>query len=66
MPGRSYEVIFPNGDFEIDAGTQGPPPAVGDVIRRKGTFWRVTATQGQSPIIVRVEAAERGSKDNHR
>jgi hypothetical protein len=63
MPGRSYEVIFPNGEFEIDASGQRPPPAVGETIRRRGKLWRVTATTGVRPVIVRVELAEAGSKD---
>jgi hypothetical protein len=58
MPGRSFEVIYPSGDFEIDASRQHPPPKVGDTIRRKGKLWRVTATTDGKPVVVRVEPAE--------
>ena len=55
MPGRIYEIRFPNGDFEIDAGSQNPPPAVGDTIRRRGQLWRVTAkSETGRRIVVRV------------
>jgi hypothetical protein len=66
VPGRSYEVIFPNGDYEIDAGTGSPPPAVGDRIRRRGKWWTVTATTGEKPVIVRVQPADQGEKGNRR
>jgi hypothetical protein len=56
MPGRSFEIRFPNGDFEIDAAEY-PPPTVGDTIRRRGQFWRVTARSRGAPIVVRVEPA---------
>jgi hypothetical protein len=61
MPGRSFEIRYPNGDFEIDAAPY-PPPAVGDAIRRKGQLWRVTARTEGKPVVVRVELAEAGSK----
>jgi hypothetical protein len=63
MPGRSFEILYPNGDFEIDASGQSPPPAVGDTIRRKGQLWRVTAATGGRPIIVRVEPAKGRTRD---
>ena len=63
MPGRSYEIVYPNGDFEIDASWQHPPPAVGDTLRRKGKLWRVIATTDGKPVIVRVELAEAGVED---
>ena len=55
MPGRIYEVRFPNGDFELDAGSQNPPPSVGDTIRRRGQLWRVTErSEAHQRIVVRV------------
>jgi hypothetical protein len=42
IPGRSFEIRFPDGDFEIDAGTRRPPPDVGDTLRRRGKLWKVT------------------------
>jgi hypothetical protein len=58
MPGRSFEIVYPNGDFEIDASRQHPPPAVGDTIRRQGKLWKVTARMEGKPVIVRVELVE--------
>ncbi len=58
MPGRNFQIIYPNGDFEIDAALQQPPPAAGDTIRRRGKLWRVVATTDGKPFIVRVELAE--------
>jgi hypothetical protein len=63
MPGRSFEIVYPNGSFEIDASGQHPPPAVGDVIRRRGKLWRVTATTDGKPVIVRVELVEERARD---
>jgi hypothetical protein len=63
MPGRSFEIVYPNGDFEIDASRQHPPPAVGDTIRRQGRLWRVTATTDGKPVIVRVELVEERAGD---
>jgi len=54
MPGRSFEIRFPDGDFEIDAGTQRPPPDVGDTLRRRGKLWRVTARSDRPQVILRV------------
>jgi hypothetical protein len=56
VPGRSFEIRYPNGDFEIDAGTQRPPPGVGDTIHRQGKTWKVTATnEEQTPVLVQVK-----------
>jgi hypothetical protein len=63
MPGRSFEIVYPNGDFEIDASGQHPPPTVGDTIRRHGKQWRVTATTDGKPVIVRVELVEERARD---
>ena len=63
MPGRSFQIIYPNGDFEIDASGQHAPPDVGDTIRRKGKLWRVTQATGARPIILRVEPADVRTKD---
>jgi hypothetical protein len=63
MPGRSFEIIYPNGDFEINASRQHPPPAVGDTIRRQGKLWRVTARTDGKPVIVRVELVEERARD---
>jgi hypothetical protein len=63
MPGRSFEIVYPNGDFEIAASRQHPPPAVGDTIRRRGKLWKVTATTDGKPVIVRVELVEERARD---
>ena len=63
MPGRSYQIVYPNGNFEIDASGQHPPPSVGDTIRRQGKLWRVTASTDGKPVIVRVELAEKPAAD---
>jgi acyl dehydratase len=63
MPGRSFEIVYPNGDYEIDASRQHDPPAVGDTIRRHGKLWRVTATTAGKPVIVRVELVEERARD---
>jgi len=58
IPGRSFEIRFPDGDFEIDAGTQRPPPDVGDALRRRGKLWKVTARNDRPRVTVRVERLE--------
>lgn len=58
MPGRSYAIRYPNGDFEIDAFTQQAPPAVGSTIRRRGKMWTVREWEAGAPIVVRVEPLE--------
>ena len=63
MPGRTFEIIYPNGDFEIDASGQHAPPSVGDTIRRQGKLWRITATKDGKPVIVRVELVEERARD---
>ena len=63
MPGRSFEIVYPNGDFEIDASGQNPPPAVGDTMRRNGKLWRVKARTDGKPVIVRVELVEKRARD---
>jgi hypothetical protein len=63
MPGRSFEIVYPNRDFEIDASGQHPPPSVGDTISRRGQLWRVFATTDGKPVIVRVELVEARVED---
>ena len=58
MPGRSFAIRYPNGDFEIDAFSRHAPPAVGETIRRRGKLWTVTAYADGPPVVVRVEAVE--------
>ena len=58
MPGRSFAIRYPNGDFEMDAFTQQAPPAVGSTIRRRGKLWAVREWEDGPPIVVRVEAVE--------
>jgi hypothetical protein len=55
MPGRLFEIRYPNGDFEFDAGPR-PAPSVGEVIERKGKSWRVVTKSEGRPIVLRVEA----------
>jgi hypothetical protein len=58
IPGRSFEIRFPDGDFEIDAGTRRPPPDVGDTLRRRGKLWKVTARSDRPRVTVQVERLE--------
>jgi hypothetical protein len=62
MPGRSFEIRFPDGTFEIDASNAHPPPEIGDTIRRSGKLWRVTARSDGMPVIVRVALVEKSAK----
>ena len=55
MPGRLFEIRYPNGDFEMDAFTQQPPPEIGETLRRRGQLWRVVSKTFDEPFIVRVE-----------
>ena len=64
MPGRSFEVRFPDGTFELDASNEHPPPEVGDTIRRHGKLWRVTARRDGALVIVRVALAEKSAKSS--
>ena len=58
MPGRLFEIRYPDNYFEFDARTEAPPPAVGDTLRRRGKLWRVTSRTDDTPVIVQVEAVE--------
>jgi len=55
VPGRLFEIRYPNGDFEMDAFTQQPPPEIGETLRRRGQLWRVVSKTFDEPFIVRVE-----------
>jgi hypothetical protein len=55
VPGRGFTIHFPDGDFELDARTELPPPAVGETLRRKGHLWKVTARSEGPPVMLRVE-----------
>jgi len=49
---RSFEIRFPDGDYEIDVTTTRPVPAAGDVLRRKHESWRVGRVEaGRIPIV---------------
>jgi len=37
MPGRLFEIRYPNGDFEMSAFTQQRPPEIGETLRRRGS-----------------------------
>jgi acyl dehydratase len=58
MPGRLFEIRFPNGDFEVDASRQKAPPAIGETLRLRGKLWRVAERREGPPVTVRVEAVE--------
>jgi len=62
MPGRSFEIRFPDGTFEIGASNEHPPPEIGDTIRRRGKLWRVTARRDGMPVLVRVALVEKSAK----
>ena len=62
MPGRSFEVRFPDGTFEIDASNEHPPPEVGDTIHRRGKLWRVTARRYGALVIVRGALVEKSAE----
>jgi hypothetical protein len=55
MSGRSFIIRYPDGDFEIDAGTKSPPPKLGDTLSRRGALWKVTGRIDGRPVIIRVE-----------
>ena len=55
MPGRLFEIRYPNGDFELDAFSQRPPPAIGETIRRRGNLWKVVSRKDGQPVVIRVE-----------
>ena len=44
MPGRLFEIRYPNGDFEMSAFTQQRPPEIGETLRRN-----------HEPFVMRVE-----------
>jgi hypothetical protein len=56
MPAKAFVIRFPDGDFEYDVRRR-PAPAVGDLIRRRGTLWLVTRVTRRSDVIVHVERA---------
>jgi hypothetical protein len=58
MPGRLFEIRYPNGDFEMDASRQHAPPAVGDILERRGRRWIVVTRTAEEPFVVRVEPAD--------
>jgi len=62
MPGRSFEIRFPDGTFEIGASNEHPPPEIGDTIRRRGELWRVTARRNGALVIVRVALVEKSAE----
>ena len=62
MPGRLYEVRFPNGDFEMSASRQHPPPAIGDILDRRGKLWLVVSKTLEEPFVVRVEPVDERRK----
>jgi hypothetical protein len=64
MPGRVFEIRFQNGDFELDASGQLPPPEVGDTIRRNGKRWRVISrSEREKRMVLEVEPVE--TRDAH-
>jgi hypothetical protein len=62
MPGRLFEIRYPNGDYEMDAFTQQAPPDVGETLRRRGRLWRVVSRTTYEPFVVQVQPVpERGN-----
>jgi hypothetical protein len=55
MPGSLFEIRYPDGDFEMDAFTQQPPPQIGETLRRRGKLWRVVSKTTYEPFVVQVE-----------
>ena len=64
MRGRSFEIRFPDGTFEVNADNQHPPPEVGATIRRVGKRWRVIARTDGTPVVVRVAPVEKSAQDS--
>lgn len=62
MPGRLFEIRYPDNYFEFDARTGAPPPKVGDTLRRRGRLWKVTSRTDDIPVIVEVAPAEERRK----
>ena len=57
VPGVSFEIRYPSGDYEVDVSGQRSPPVVGDTIRRNGRLWKVITRTDVPAVIVRVELA---------
>ena len=60
MPGRLFEIRYPNGDFEMSAFTEQRPPEIGETLRRRGKLWRVVSKTNYEPFVLRVEPAPDG------
>jgi hypothetical protein len=61
---ESFEIRYPDGDFEVDNTVR--TPVVGDTIWRKGRPWKVTHMTSGSPVVVHVEiAADRDGELEH-
>ena len=66
MPGRLFEIRYPNGDFEMNAFTQKPPPKIGETLRRRGKLWRVVSKTTYEPFVVQVEPVPEVSEAHDR
>jgi hypothetical protein len=62
MPGRAFQIRYPDNTYEIHARTESPPPSIGDTLRGRGKLWKVTSTTHGVPMILRVEPVEERRK----
>jgi hypothetical protein len=61
---ESFEIRYPDGDFEVDYTVRSP--VVGDTIWRKGRPWKVTHMTSGWPVVAYVElAADRAGELEH-
>ena len=54
MRATTFAIVFPDGDFEVDATSEGSLPAIGDLIERKRLLWTVTRISDGDPAVVYV------------
>ena len=57
MPAKALLIRYPDGDFEYEF-TRLALPVIGDTMKRKGEFWRVTRITRDSVPTAYVERAE--------
>jgi len=55
MRATSFEIVFPDGDYEFDTTTERRLASIGDQFERRRQLWRVTRITDQNLAIVYVE-----------
>jgi hypothetical protein len=62
MRATSFQIMFPDGDYEFNTTTERRLPSIGDQIERRRQLWTVTRITDQDPAIVYVELVPRRPK----